>query len=121
MRAGFGKLITAYLQKRENLTNLFILIDSRIKPQQIDLDFITSMGEMGIPFAIIFTKTDKISQKEVMKNIRLMEDEMSKDWVELPPMFLSSAVKMKGKEAILEYIEDINQSIAAQNNPQSLS
>lgn len=114
-RAGFGKIIMSYLQKREVLTNLFVLVDSRLKPQQIDIDFITTMGELGIPFSIVFTKIDKLSKKETDKNIQLFEQELSRDWVELPPMFLTSSAKMKGRDEILNYIDQVNASMQDAN------
>ena len=101
----FEKLIENYLSKRENLICVFVLIDSRIKPQKIDLEFITWMGEEGIPFAIIFTKIDKPKKNELKNNVDLFEKELLKDWEELPVWFLSSAVNNAGREDILKYIK----------------
>ena len=101
----FEKLIVNYISRRESLICVFVLIDSRIKPQKIDLEFITWLGENGIPFAIVFTKIDKPKQNELKTNLKLFEIELAKNWEELPIWFLSSAVNKKGREEILEYIK----------------
>jgi len=107
MRAVFHKMINDYLEKREQLVNTFVLIDSRIKPQQIDIDFLCHLGEQGIPFSIIFTKCDKLKPREVEKNVAAFEDKMFQFWEELPPMFQTSAEKKDGKKEVLNYIEAI--------------
>jgi GTP-binding protein len=107
MRAEFHKMINDYLEKREQLVNTFVLIDSRIKPQQIDIDFLCHLGEQGIPFSIIFTKCDKLKAREVEKNVAAFEDKMFQFWEELPPMFQTSAEKKDGKKEVLSYIEAI--------------
>lgn len=104
-RQVFEKLIVNYISNRESLICVFVLIDSRIKPQKIDLEFITWLGKNGIPFAIVFTKIDKPKQNELKTNLRLFEEELAKNWEELPIWFLSSAVNKKGREEILEYIK----------------
>ena len=104
-RQVFEKLIVNYISNRESLICVFVLIDSRIKPQKIDLEFITWLGKNGIPFAIVFTKIDKPKQNELKTNLRLFEEELAKDWEELPVWFMSSAVNKKGREEILEYIK----------------
>ena len=107
MRATFGPMITDYLLKREQLINTFVLIDSRLEPQKIDLDFIRFMGENGLPFSIIFTKADKLKLNELNKNVSHYEAELSKEWEELPPRFVTSAEKKQGREEVLQYIEEI--------------
>jgi len=103
-RNKFGSLIEVYISKRENLRCLFVLIDSRLKPQKIDMDFIQWLGENGVPFVIIFTKTDKLNKKHLKINTETFKEEMLKTWEELPEMFYSSAVKASGKDEILEFV-----------------
>ncbi len=103
-RLSFHNMIWNYLERRENLVNLFILVDSRHRPQQIDLDFINELGQRQIPFAIVFTKSDKSKQSEVQKNINMFNKTLLQTWEELPPMFLTSAVKKKGGEKMLEFM-----------------
>lgn len=98
--------IVRYITKRENLCNVFVLIDSRLDPQRIDIEFINWLGENAIPFSIIFTKADKISSKEVKQNIYKFENELHRYWQELPPVFISSAKTKTGRDEILNYIED---------------
>lgn len=100
----FDSLITNYIIKRENLYCLFILIDSRLEPQRIDLEFINKCGSSGIPFCLIFTKTDKDKGKLVNENVEAMCAELKKTWNNLPPYFLSSAEKGDGRKEILKYI-----------------
>ena len=107
MRETVHKMITDYVTNREQLACLFVLLDSRHEPQEIDMDFLEFLGENGVPFAVIFTKTDKISQAEVGKNVRAFKDKMLKTWEELPPIFQTSAEKMRGKEEVLDYIESV--------------
>ena len=106
-RAIFEKMINNYLGNREQLLNTFVLVDARLKPQAIDMDFLNYLGENEIPFSIIFTKADKLKPQELKKNVQVFENEMFKFWEELPPMFISSAEKKTGKEDILSYIEEI--------------
>jgi len=101
------KMIMDYVTNREQLACLFVLLDSRHEPQEIDMDFLEFLGENGVPFAVIFTKTDKISQAEVGKNVRAFKEKMLKTWEELPPIFQTSAEKMRGKEEVLDYIESV--------------
>ena len=107
-REEFSKMIKGYIINRKNLMNTFVLIDSRIKPQQIDIDFMIFLGENGIPFSIIFTKSDKLKQKELNSNIKTYENELYKYWEELPQYFVTSSHKKSGKEKVLNYIEGIN-------------
>jgi len=108
-REKWRKMISDYLLFRENLQLVFVLIDSRIEPQRIDIDFINNLGENGVPFAIIFTKTDKVSGGKAMSNMQKMKNALSETWEELPVMMPSSAVSGHGKEKILDFIEEINQ------------
>ena len=105
------KLIQHYLLEREQMTCLFVLVDSRLAPQKIDMEFIEWLGENGVPFAIIFTKADKQSAGKTRANVDIYLSELSKQWEELPPYFISSAEKKTGRKEILDYIEQINHSI----------
>lgn len=107
-REKWGKMIKQYLHNRENLMNTFVLLDSRIKPMQIDIDFMLELGENEIPFSIIFTKSDKLKVNELAKNIAVYKKEILMHWEELPPYFITSSEKKKGKEEVLEYIDEIN-------------
>lgn len=103
-RKNFGSMIENYVSARDNLVCIFVLVDSRIKPQSIDFDFITWLGINGVPFAIIFTKTDKPNKKSLSQNLSEFELELKKSWEELPTRFISSAIKGTGKEDILEFV-----------------
>jgi GTP-binding protein len=107
-RAKWEKMIKDYLLKRKNLLTTFLLVDSRIEPQQSDLDVMEWMGENGIPFTIIFTKTDKLTRNEIAKNIGHYKKSLGESWDELPDMILSSATTKLGKEEILDFIEQTN-------------
>lgn len=104
-------LINDYILEREQLTLLFVLIDCRLEPQKIDLEFITWLGENSIPFAIIFTKADKLSKSRVMNNVTAYLNTLSEEWEELPPHFVSSSENRTGRDAILDYIDEINSSL----------
>ncbi|MCR4737440.1 MAG: ribosome biogenesis GTP-binding protein YihA/YsxC [Bacteroidales bacterium] len=117
MRDKWQKMISDYLLYRENLQVVFVLVDSRIEPQTIDLDFIDNLGEQGIPFAIIFTKADKLSSSKIQSHVQCFKNRLQETWESLPPTFVSSAETKKGKEDILQYIEQINQQY---NNPNSI-
>ncbi len=108
-RKKWEKMIEDYLRKRENLLNVFILIDSRHRPQKIDLEFINQLGEWRIPFAIVFTKSDKENQRVVAANVRSFLDAMKESWAELPPHFVTSAIKKTGRDKILKFIDACNQ------------
>jgi len=110
-REKWSKMMRDYFLHREVLTNVYVLVDSRIPPQRIDLEFIEFLGQNGIPLTIVFTKTDKEKQREVMANIRLMKQELKKIWEELPPMLLTSSLTGYGRDALLDQIEAINQSL----------
>lgn len=107
----FQRFITDYFAQREQLVMAFVLVDSRHKPQPIDLDFIHWMGSNGIPFSLVFTKADKLKPKALENNIAHYLDVLSETWEELPPHFTTSATLNSGREAILEYIDKINASL----------
>lgn len=115
-REKWQKMISDYLLFRENLQVVFVLVDSRIEPQQIDIDFINNLGENGIPFAIIYTKTDKTSSGKTMSTMQKMKNVLSETWEELPLMMQSSAVSGFGKEEILNFIEEINEQYYSSNS-----
>lgn len=104
-------IIEDYILEREALTCLFVLIDCRHEPQTIDLEFIEWLGENGIPFAIIFTKADKLSPTKVKGNIQNYLNILQEQWEELPPHFITSSEKKQGREDVLNYIESINKSL----------
>lgn len=106
-RDEFQKMINSYFLKRENLVTTFILVDSRLSPQPIDIEFMSWCGEENIPFSIVFTKTDKLTSGNLQKNIQAYKKELSQYWEELPQMFLTSATQQKGKNEILEYIDQL--------------
>ena len=97
-------IIEDYILEREQMTNLFVLIDSRLEPQKIDLEFMEWLGENGIPFGIIFTKADKLSKTQREKSVERFRTALAQQWEELPPMFVSSSEKAVGREEILDFI-----------------
>lgn len=106
------QLISRYVVMREQLTCLFVLIDSRLEPQRIDLDFIEFLGEHGVPFGIIFTKADKTKTGERARNVKTFLDKLSEQWEELPPHFITSSETALGRDEVLAYIDNINKQIA---------
>lgn len=111
-RKTWKKMIEDYIRKRENLVSLFILIDSRHEPQKIDLEFVNQLGEWRVPFALVFTKADKSTQKDAANNMNDFLRSLSATWEELPPHFLTSAVKHTGGKQILRFIEDSNKNFS---------
>ncbi len=107
-REEFGKMITDYVTKRENLVCLFVLIDSRLKPQAIDLSFMRMLGESGIPFAMVFTKFDKLNKSERGSCVAEYSREMLKEWESMPKIFTTSATDGTGREELLKYIDCLN-------------
>ena len=103
--SGFSK---QYVTERENLMNLFVLLDSRLEPQKNDLEFMNQLGISGIPFSMVFTKSDKLSNTKKDKNLAAYKRKMLQEWEELPKIFITSAVSQEGKDEILTYIEEIN-------------
>ena len=104
------RMITGYILRREQMMNLFLLIDSRHEPQRIDLEFIEWLGENSIPFSIVFTKADKLSKGKLAANVKHYLAELSKQWEELPPYFVTSSETKQGKDELLDYIENIIQA-----------
>ena len=101
-------MIADYLQKRTNLVTVFVLIDSRHKPQKIDFEFLDKLGTWGIPFNMVFTKADKSTQRDVSKNVRTFIEQMKEDWEFIPRSFVTSTIKFLGRKDILSYIEELN-------------
>ncbi len=101
-------IIEDYILEREQMTNLFVLVDCRLEPQKIDLEFMEWLGENSVPFAIIFTKTDKLKSGQVKMHINAYLHELRKQWEELPPYFISSSENRTGRTEILQYIATIN-------------
>ncbi|MFM2388241.1 MAG: hypothetical protein RL660_2998 [Bacteroidota bacterium] len=112
-RGNWKKMIWEYLEQRKNLSAVFALIDSRLEPQQIDIDFINSLGEKQIPFYIIFTKADKSRQTDVAKNVNAVGKALSEFWEELPQYFITSAEKRTGRDKVLAHIEQLRLSFKA--------
>ena len=107
-RAAWQKMITEYLTGREPLVNTFVLIDSRIPPQKIDLEFISFLGRNGVPLAVVFTKVDKQNQSETARNVNAFKQALLEEWEELPTMFLTSSVSSTGRDKVLGFIEQCN-------------
>ena len=110
-RLQIKKIIDSYILKREQLTNLFLLLDSRHDPQKIDLEFMAWLGEKEIPFSIVFTKVDKMSKGKVSINLEKYINILKESWEELPPIFITSSEKRQGGDEILDYIESINKEL----------
>ena len=110
-REQLRRLIETYVLHREQLTCLFVLLDCRHEPQKIDLEFMEWLGENGVPFAIIFTKADKLSRSRLMGNVESYKQHLLETWEELPPIFLSSSEAKAGREEILDYIDSINKTV----------
>ena len=110
-RRRWEQMIENYLRKRENLTMVFVLIDSRHSPQKIDLEFLENLKKWDVPMCLIFTKSDKENQRTVSKNVKDFLNAMRETWQFLPQHFISSAVKKSGREKILTYIEEVNQQL----------
>ncbi len=105
------KIISSYVLGREQMTLLFVLIDSRHEPQKIDLEFIEWLGENGVPFAIIFTKADKLTKSALSANIETYKRRLLEEWEELPPVFVTSSESKLGRDEVLQYINEVNQSL----------
>ena len=110
-RERLKSIIEDYILEREQLTNLFILLDCRHEPQKIDLEFIEWAGENGVPFALVFTKADKLSKGKLASNIEAYKQTLLESWEELPPIFITSSEAKEGRDELLNYIEDINKTI----------
>lgn len=105
------QMISGYILQREQLVNVFLLVDVRLEPQKIDLEFIQWLGDSSVPFAIVFTKADKLSASKVSQNVEAYKKVLSETWEELPPIFVTSSDKKQGREEVLDYIEQINKSL----------
>lgn len=105
------EMISRYVAEREQMVNLFVLIDSRLEPQRIDLEFIEWLGENGVPFSIVFTKSDKQSRSKTLTNVNTFTKKLREQWEELPPYFVTSAETGEGRDSVLSYIEEINQNL----------
>ena len=116
-KAIFQKFITEYFEKREQLVSAFVLVDIRHEAQKIDLEFITYLGESGVPFGIIFTKADKISKGSIQKHTAAYTKALhANGWEEVPPFFVTSSESELGKDDVLNYIDQINQDIFKNNS-----
>lgn len=105
------QMIRGYILQREQLVNVFVLVDIRLEPQKIDLEFIDWLGLSSIPFAIVFTKTDKLTPNKVRQSVQAYQKKLQETWEELPPMFQTSSEKKEGRQEVLDYIEQINKSL----------
>ncbi len=114
-RSKWNSTTLNYLRNRSNLQYVFQLIDSRLPPQKIDLEFITWLGENNVPFVLVFTKADKLSKRQTILNTELFKTELLKQWELLPPVFVSSAEKFDGRDEILAFIEKSNLVFADAN------
>ena len=113
------KMIESYILMRQQMTNLFLLVDGRHKPQQIDLDFMQWLGENGIPFSIVFTKMDKLGKVAGPAAVEEYKQVLLETWEELPPIFVTSSEDRRGREEILDYIERINNELKQQNKDEN--
>jgi GTP-binding protein len=111
-KAEWGPMIENYLLRRDTLMCVFVLVDARLEPQAIDYNFLEWLGKHQVPFAIVFTKTDKLSQNKLFNTMKLHEKVLKKSWAELPEYFLSSIITKRGRDEILKYIEEILGSAA---------
>ncbi len=104
------RIIESYILQRWQMTNLFVLIDSRLEPQAIDLAFFEWLGENSVPFAIVFTKADKMTSGKLKANVNQYLEKLQEQWEELPPYFISSSESRAGKKELLDYIEEMNEA-----------
>lgn len=111
-REDFSAMIKDYILHREQMTLLFVLLDVRHKPQKIDVEFLHWLGENGVPFAIVFTKADKLGPVAVKTKVDEYKQFLMKDWEELPPVFITSSEDKRGKEDLLDYIDSINKNLS---------
>jgi GTP-binding protein len=113
-RQQLERIIRGYIMARQQMSCLFVLVDSRLKPQKIDTDFMQWLGESGVPFAIVFTKLDKLGKQAAAESIAAYKRELLKTWEELPPIFLTSSEDGRGRNELLDYIATINAQLAQQ-------
>lgn len=110
-REAWKIMLDNYIKNRKNLVSMFVLVDSRIEPQKIDLEFINHLGELQMPFSIIFTKVDKIKESELQRNLQVYKDKLSEEWDEMPNIFITSSEKEVGKDDVLNYIDGLNEQL----------
>lgn len=118
-RAAWKKMLLGYFEKRQNLFTVFLLIDSRLTPQKNDIEFMEMLGELGVPFNLVFTKADKNTQSETAKNVKNFINKMKESWEFIPAYFVSSTVKKSGRKQILDYIGELieeDKKLAAENS-----
>lgn len=113
-------MLNNYISRRRNLVTTFVLVDSRIEPQASDIGFMEWLGENGVPFCIVFTKTDKLSKTQVNLNVENYKKRLLEDWEELPPIFITSSEKQIGRDEVLDYIEEQNNEIENLKNTKGL-
>ena len=113
-REQLRRMIEGYVLGREQMTNLFVLVDSRLKPQKIDLEFMEWLGENGVPFSIVFTKMDKLGKVAGPAAVEEYKKVLLETWEELPPIFMSSSEDSRGRDEVLGYIDSINQQLKQQ-------
>ena len=110
-RDSLRRMIEDYVLERKELVLLFVLLDCRHEPQKIDLEFIQWLGEEGVPFALVFTKADKLSKGRLAANVEVYKAKLREEWEELPPIFVSSSEERMGRDELLGYIEEINTTL----------
>ena len=110
-REGLKRMIEDYILEREQLVSLFVLLDCRHEPQKIDLEFVSWLGEHGVPFALVFTKADKLSKGRLAANVEAYKAKLLEQWEELPPLFITSSEERLGREELLDYIDSINHTL----------
>lgn len=115
-REKLRKMIDDYILYRRQLTNVFVLLDARLSPQKIDMEFMQWLGENEVPFSMVFTKCDKLGKQALQRNIELYKSRMLEIWEELPPCFLTSSTTGMGREQLIEYIESINDTYVSENS-----
>lgn len=110
-RESWKVMLDDYIKNRKNLISMFVLVDSRIEPQKIDLEFISHLGELQMPFSIIFTKVDKIKDIELQRNLQVYKERLAEEWEELPQIFITSSEKQIGRDEVLDSIETLNEQL----------
>lgn len=104
-------IISSYILERQQMTLLFVLVDARLEPQKIDMEFISWLGENGVPFSIVFTKADKLKKNDLRNNVERYKKHLLEEWEELPPIFVTSSETAFGREELLSYISDVLDSV----------
>ena len=114
--AKLDQMIRGYILQRNQLVNVFVLVDVRLESQAIDIEFINWLGQSSIPFCIVFTKADKLTTSKVQSNVAAYKKKLEETWEEMPPMFVSSSEKRQGREELLDYIDNINKQLKEGDN-----